>query len=116
MAPKSTLASGTYLKTVVIASGAQDSAEVDLDGLKLVAITTPGTMTGTSLSFKVATASGGTFNGLYKDDGNLYSATVAASRCTALDNTKFYGARYIKVRSGSAEGADRTLTLHLLAV
>ena len=103
------------LKNAVIANGGTASAEVDLgvDGFMLVGISTP-TLTGTALTFQVATASGGTFRTLEKDDGNAYTLVVESSKYYPINPDHFLGVRFLKVVSGSAEGAERTLILHLI--
>lgn len=98
-------------KTAVIAISESDSAEVDLGGYDLCGITMPAAFTGTAISFKVATASGGTFNVVH-DGGSLLSETASASKYIVLDPNQFKGVQYLKVVSNGTEVAERTLTLH----
>lgn len=100
---------------VTIANGAQLSSAVDLLGFTLCAVETPGTFTGTAITFEVS-SDNSTFVPVHKEDGNAYSITVAASRATIVDISKFRGFRYLKIKSGSAEGAARTVTLHASAL
>jgi hypothetical protein len=102
-----------FYKSAVIANGGTASAEVDLGEFLLVGVSTP-TLTGTALSFTVATATGGTFKALEKDDGNAYSLTVESNKYYPVNPDHFRGVRFLKAVSGSAEGAERTLTLHLI--
>ena len=102
------------LTNAVIANGGTVSAEVDLgDGFMLVGVSTP-TLTGTALTFQVATASGGTYRAMEKDDGNAYSLTVESSKYYPVNPDHFLGVRFLKVVSGSAECAERTLILHVV--
>lgn len=94
-----------------IASGATTSSEIDLSGTTLCGIYIPSAFTGTSISFQAATASGGTFVSVRDGAGNAISKTVAPSQFIKLDPTDFVGVRYLKVVSGSTEGAARTLIL-----
>lgn len=101
-------------KSVVISNGQTASAEVDLEGFVLVGFETPATMTGTAMTFTVASAVGGTHKALKTSGGSALSFTTAASGYYACDPVNFWGARVLKLVSGSAEGADRTLILHLM--
>jgi hypothetical protein len=102
--------------SATIANAGTDSAEVDLNGTVPVGIVFPAAMTGTSVSFKMATSSGGTFVPVYDDDGALYTVSVVVSIYRALKYQHFIGARYIKVISNGAEGAERVLTLRTRAI
>lgn len=97
--------------TATITSGQQDSAAVDLKDFTLCGFFTPAALTGTALSFKACATVGGTYVPVHDAAGTLISKTVAAARYTPLNPEDFAGLRYIKVRSGSAEGADRIITL-----
>jgi hypothetical protein len=96
---------------VAIANGAQLSDAVDLLGFTLCAVETPAAFTGTAITFEVSNDNS-TFVPVHKEDGNAYSITVAASRATIVDIQKFRGFRYLKIKSGSAEAAARTVVLH----
>jgi len=96
--------------TATIAASGTTSGEVDLRGGTLCGIHMPAAFTGTSLSFTVATASGGTFKTLQRN-GADYSVPVTQGKYVSLDPSVFAGVRVLKFVSGSAEGADRTLTL-----
>jgi hypothetical protein len=102
--------------TVVLASGGTTSAEIDLGGTMLVGLQMPSTFTGTSVTFTVANASGGTFQTMKDGAGNSVSKTVAASQYIAIDPTLFRGVRFCKIVSGSTEGADRTITVYSVPV
>jgi hypothetical protein len=94
---------------VVIAADGTTSASVGLSGRALVAIETPGALTSVSLTFLAA--QGTTFVPIYSDAGSAYSVTVAASRHILIDPAKLVGVTNLKVVMGSAEAAERTLTL-----
>jgi hypothetical protein len=97
-------------KDVTIASGGTASTEIDLTGgYTLVGAFIPSAVTGTALGVSVAKASGGTFVPI-KDGASDLSLTMAASKFVYIDPKYTWGARYAKLVSGSAEGADRTLT------
>jgi hypothetical protein len=100
-----------YTQDVVITSGQQNSAAADLKEKTLVGVSLPATLTGTSLTFFAAAALAGTYKQVTNEDGSAYSVTVAADKWCAVDANKFLGVRFLKVRSGSAEGADRTIAL-----
>lgn len=80
------------------------SSEVDLGiGFLLVAIGMPAAWTTATLTFSVASASAGTFNNLYDDAGSEVEFAAAASRHIMIANpATFYGARYMKIRSGTS--------------
>ena len=74
------------------------------------AIITPSALTGTALSFQVS-YDGTTYTALYATGGTAVSYTVAASRVIPLDPAVFGSFPYLKLVSGSAEGADRVFTI-----
>jgi hypothetical protein len=99
--------------TATIANGATVSDEMDLtSGRSLVAIQTPAALTGTALTFTACSTSGGTFVPVYDTSGNAVSVTVSTSRYIPLTPASFVGIRYLKVVSGSAEAAARSITLY----
>lgn len=97
--------------TATIASSSTTSSEIDLSGTTLCGIYIPSAFTGTSISFQASSASGGTFVAVKDGSGNSISKTVASSQFIRLDPTDFVGIRFLKIVSGSTEGADRILTL-----
>lgn len=98
------------LVSATIANTATASGAIDLMGATLCGIHLPAAFTGTSLSFTVATAGGGTYQTLQRN-GSDYSVPVAQGKYVSLDPAIFAGVQFIKIISGSAEGADRTLNL-----
>lgn len=97
--------------SVTIASSGTASAEADLGGTTLVGVMLPATMTGTTLTFTAALTSGGTFNPVTGSNGSALSYTIAGAKYLAIDPALFHGIQFIKAVSGSAEGADRAITL-----
>lgn len=62
----------------------------------------PATFVGTAITFQVAITPTGTYQAFHKD-GSAYSITVANSLHIWLDPAVFYGIKYMKLVSGSAE-------------
>lgn len=94
-------------KTATIANGQTTSDAVNCGDKPPVMLRMPAAFTGTSLTFQ-GSQDGVTFQEI-DAGGSAYSVTVAASKDIALDPLKFGGARFIKLVSGSAEGADRAV-------
>lgn len=107
---------GQLVQTAVsIPNAAALSAAIPTSGLSLCGIQLPAALTGTALTFQVATTLGGTYQDLYNSAG-LVSYTVAASRYIAINPADFQGALFIKVKSNATEGAARALTLSLKGI
>jgi hypothetical protein len=99
---------------LVILNTAQESAAINLAGLSLVGIILPAAFTGTALTFEVSDSLAGTYVVLKSStSGTSLSYTVAQGTYAAIDPKDFYGVQFLKIKSGSAEGADRTLLLSL---
>ncbi len=96
--------------TVTVANGAQSSDAIDLDGRTPMAIVTPSALTGTSLSFE-ASANGTTYYDVYTTAGAVRSITIGASRYIPLEPNYFFGIKFIKLKCGSAQAAERTIML-----
>ena len=84
------------------------SNAIGLGGQELCGIQLPATLTGTSITFTVATTLGGTYQPLYNSAGQV-SYTVAGGRFIAINPADFYGVSFFKIVSGSTEIAARTL-------
>jgi len=109
------MSSKSAYKTVLIdiSSSTTVSEPVDCEGMDLVAIVTPAALTGVAFTFQ-GSVDDTTYNSITDDAGTAISVTVAASRWVAIGNTllkSLRGLRYLKVVSGSAEAADRTIGL-----
>jgi hypothetical protein len=103
-------------RTVTISSGGTTSDAIGIGDYVLGAILTPAALTSTSLTFLAAEAQGGTYRAVYDSDGNQLTATLAASRAIALTGVEadaFAPFQWVKLVMGSAEAAERTLTLAL---
>lgn len=83
-------------------SGAIDLGEGHLAGLQFA------TMTGVALTIQASDAIDGTFV-LVNLRGGALSITMASDRYITLLPEEFAGLRFIKLVSGSAEGAERTI-------
>jgi hypothetical protein len=105
--------SQVVVTTVTIAaSGTVSGATFDLSDFSIVGVVTPSALTGTALTFQVS-VDGSTFVLLQQASGAYSLASVAASRAIAVDPDMFRAWRYAKVVSGSAEAAERVITLVL---
>lgn len=99
---------------VVIANAGQESAAIDCGGFALCGILLPASFTGTALTFEVSNTIDGTFVALKSTlSGTALSYTVAQGTYAAIDPKDFQGVRFLKIKSGSTEGADRTLICSL---
>lgn len=65
--------------TATIANGANDSAAVDISAARAVGLEVPSTFDGSVITFKVATASGGTYQVLRDINNEVVTMTVQAS-------------------------------------
>mgnify|MGYP000984608443 CR=1 FL=1 len=101
--------------TVTIPSGqATSNATQDLGEFSVVAVRTPAEFDGTTLTFTHCDTAGGTYETVYKDDGNAYTVTLANGRYTAVDYTKLLGCRFLKLVAGSNQASsDTAVTLKL---
>jgi len=93
-----------------IANAGQTSTEIDLGTVTVCGIELPAPFTGTSLTFQVSRNSGGTYKTMMVS-GTTYTETVAQDRFISLDPSIFAGVRWLKVVSGSAEAAERTIVV-----
>jgi hypothetical protein len=113
--------------TVTIANGATDSGIIDTRGYSWGVIQLPAAFTGTTIGFKGAnslntanheatTASviAATFVSIYDETGTIYSLTAGTSRIISIPAYVLVSP-FIKIVSGSAEGAERTLYVTLLS-
>lgn len=99
---------------ITIASSGTTSAAVHSNGMSLVGIQLPATMTSTAITF-TASKDGVTYVPLYNSSGQV-SYTIASGRFIAVNPVDFYGVPYFKVVTGSSEGASRALTLILKGI
>lgn len=102
-------------KPAKIASGQTVGEIVDLRGQRLVGIKTPADLTGTTLTWQCAEAADGTFYAAHHLNTLAVTATVLTSvaddKYIMLPPDKAPSNCFIKLVSGSSEGADRTFWL-----
>lgn len=99
---------------LIISSGLQESAALDCGGMVLSGIILPTAFTSTALTFEVSSTLAGTYVPLKSTiSGTALSYTVAQATYCAIDPKDFQGVRFLKIKSGSAEAADRILILSL---
>lgn len=101
--------------SALIESGESESAVIKTQGLSLCGILLPASFTGTALTFLACDTVDGTFVGVYDSAGAL-SYTVAQARYIAIDPKDFQGIEFLKIKSGSNEGADRTLVCSMKGI
>lgn len=102
----------TKAVTIDISESTTISTAVDTDGLLLSGIIFPSAMTGSAVTFQVAsTNTGGTFKALKETDGTDVSYTITADSHVRVDPSGWAGVGAIKVVSGTAEAADRVIYL-----
>lgn len=97
--------------TTTIANAATVSAAIELGSATFVGVYIPAAFTGTAISFQTSPTLTGTYAPVKDGAGAAVSKTVAASDYVYLDPTIFAGVGFLKIVSGSAEGAARTLTI-----
>lgn len=103
--------------SVAIANGAQESALINLKGMALVGIQTPAALTSTALTFESCLSDGTACVALKTStSGTALSYTVTTSSYYAIDPKDFEGVLYLKIKSGSAEGAARILLCTLKGI
>jgi hypothetical protein len=94
--------------TATIPISTTTSNIISTNGMSLVGCQLPATMTGTSISFTVATSATGTFQELDNASGKV-TYTIAGGKFIAINPVDFYGVQYFKIVSGSSEAAARSL-------
>jgi len=112
---------GTYLDNQIynmiwtqctIASGQTVSDAVDLRGLDMLAFILPAAFTGTTIQFQMSpTAIDGTYYPCYNIADAVMEATVTQGRAYFIEPQDLAGIRFIKLVSGSAEAAERTILI-----
>jgi len=99
-------------QTADIASGGTTSQALRLGGKMIVGLIMPAAFTGATITFTVCDTATGTFVALYDSDGTQVSVAVAASRALGLSGAEADAIApfpYVKLVSGSAEGAARAV-------
>ena len=105
---------GTHLQTV-IANGQTKSAVVDLAGGRVCAIGFPSAMTGSTMTFEAGTDPNNlsTFKEVVDEAGAAYDITITANKVVAVDTSAhaLAAVRFIRLVSGTSEGAERTIDI-----
>ena len=92
-----------------ITNGQKLSSIIVCGGLSLVGIFIPAGFTGTALTFEASVDGISFFPVNSTESGTSLSYVVAESTYCSINPDTFYGINYLIVKSGSNEGADRTL-------
>lgn len=115
MADKNLTQEKIDFEDVTIESSGTKSTSVDLRGMTLCGFYLPASFTGTAITFE-ASADNSTYLPVQDGDGAAISKTVAQGQYIKLDPADFAGIQFIKLVSGSTEGAERTITLAIRQV
>lgn len=97
-------------KSVTIANAATTSGAIQLDERVVCGIEFPAAFTGATVGFEVS-ADGTNYFDLYDDAGSAISVTATVSTVSRLIPADFAMAKYLKVKSASSEGAERTVKI-----
>lgn len=101
--------------SVTVANGATTSGEYYLNGNMLVGLLIPSTWDGGNITVQGSDVSGGTFVDIYDSVGSIVTVTVGgASRIVSLTGNPLQAVAnvpYIKLKTASAVGADRTIKI-----
>lgn len=101
-------------KTLTIANGGTTTEAFPMYHGTILGFQMPATFTGTAITFTGCATKGGTYVPVYDSDGNAVSVAVAASRGYTLSGAEadaVLGHNYIKLVSGSSEGAARSIVV-----
>lgn len=100
-------------KTVTIALNGQISTSFRTNDFDIPALIMLASFTGTTITFQGAVGNSDTFKDIYDTAGALVSVTVSTDRCISLANilNSLKGFGFIKIKSGSAEVAERTIVV-----
>lgn len=99
--------------TITVATSTTISAAVDCKNKTLCGVLLPTAFTGVAMTFQMSDTIDGTYVAVQDGAGSSYSVTVAQGKYVPVDPNKFLGIRFLRVVSGSAEGADRIVQLSL---
>jgi hypothetical protein len=96
--------------SVTIANGQTDSGVLWCGDYAQVILVLPAEFTGSTIGFKVCGTADGTFVTLYDKTNTAMSLTVTQNRAYPIPIDVFPAA-FLKLVSGSSEGADRAITV-----
>lgn len=98
----------------IVASGQQVSSVLNTGGAVLCGVLLPAALTSTALTFLTCDTADGTFVPVASTtDGTVLTFTVAQGTYCAVDPKDFSGIQFMQIKTGSAEGAARTLICSL---
>ena len=97
-------------QTATILSGQTDSDALDLQGHTIVGIQVPAAITGPTLAILESQTVAGTFRPVNLN-GTATTYTATASTTIAVPITNTMCAQFVKIRSASAEGANRSIVV-----
>jgi hypothetical protein len=102
-------------RTASIASSGSLSGAVNIGDEPIIAIIMPSAWTSANLTLQ-ASIDGATYYSVYNMDGDEYTITASASRYIVFSPHEFQWARYVKLRSGTADtpvsqDAARSITI-----
>jgi hypothetical protein len=96
-------------QTVTIANGATDSDAIDLQGHTLVGIQIPAAMTGATVQILESQSTGGTFRPVGVNGAATALTATVNSTIAVNPITTSFCVNFLKIRSVSAEGAQRSI-------
>jgi hypothetical protein len=105
--------------TATIALDANLSGEIDMSGKAGLIVHMPAAWTAASIGFKVASYTGGTFQPLYDDDGNLIQIDSPSASKSYVAPASLFPARFVCLWSqdgsgnNTAQEAARSLVVDL---
>jgi hypothetical protein len=106
---------GINVGSTTIASGQTKSSSINVGNGTIAKINIPAAFTGTAMTFE-GSFDDTTFVPIQDGAGAAISKTVSASIGVKLDAADLWGYPYIKFVSGSAEGAERTITFSFVSL
>ena len=116
MSLKDSYVSALETLAVAIPAGANQSAPLDLGGLRLFAIAPSVTFLSCNVTFQMSPDGGKSWFDLLNQDGQAITALVSPAACTVLDPKQFACLQHLRINFGSAQSAACTLSLIARAV
>lgn len=99
-----------YTLEAIVPNGGTESNLVELNGHALIGVATPGALTSTTGELQTSIASG-SFLPVYDREDTKYTLALGTNRYIALPPGDIAGLHNVRLKVGSAEGADRTFKL-----
>lgn len=98
-----------------ISNGQTKSNSINMSGTLLKTILLPAAFTGSTLTFEVS-EDNSTFLPYYNINNMPVTIDISTGRAYGLGAIDFYSIKYLKIVSGSAEAAERTIKLIARAI